>query len=191
MRSLTLITTASSVLAVLVSGTELMPVRLAYNGSASAPIGFYWVDNRSAVKGDYVLIRSPKSIEAISETRRYLSPNVPLVKRIEAAEGDVVCRLNRRILIDGVTVAFALREDKAGRPLPAWLGCVVLSARQIFLLQPHPESFDGRYFGPVDRSLIIGRSIRLRWPWRKDDRKRSIRNCDPQRERGLKWRRAR
>jgi len=169
MRRLTLIATAVSVLALAFSGAGFLPVKLAYNGSASAPTGFYWVDNRSAVKGDYVLIRPPKSVETIIETRHYLPPNVPLIKLIAAAEGDVVCRLDGQILINGMTVAVALSRDRASRPLPVWYGCVVLSARQIFLLQPHPDSFDSRYFAPVDRSLIIGRSIRLRWPWRKDD----------------------
>ena len=167
MRSLTLIATAASVLALAFSVTGFLPVKLAYNGSASAPVGFYWVDGKTATKGDYVLIRSPKAVEKMIEARHYLPPNVPLIKRIVAVEGNVVCRADERILIDGVTVAVALPKDKAGRPLPTRQGCVVLSARQIFLLQPHQESFDGRYFGPVDRSLIIGRAVRLRWPWRK------------------------
>jgi len=169
MRGLALILTAVSVLALAVSCIGMMPVKLAYNGSASAPIGFYWVDGKPAAKGDTVLIRPPNSVKTIIETRHYLPPNVPLIKRIAAAEGDVVCRLDRRVLIDGVTVAVALPKDKDGRPLPVWQGCMALSARQIFLLQPHPGSFDSRYFGPVDRSLIIGRAARLRWPWRKDD----------------------
>ncbi len=169
MRGLTLTMTAVSVLALAVSGTGSMAVKLAYNGSASAPIGFYWVDGKPAEKGDFVLIRPPISIKTMIETRHYLPPNVPLIKRIAAAEGDVVCSLDRQILIDGVTVAIALPQDKAGRPLPAWQGCAVLSARQIFLLQPYPDSFDSRYFGPVDRSLVIGRAVRLRWPWRKKD----------------------
>lgn len=170
MRSLALTATAVSVLVLAVSCAGFLPVKLAYNGSASAPTGFYWVDTRPAEKGDYVLIMPPRSVETIIEPRRYLPSSVPLIKRIAAAEGDVVCRLERQVLINGVSVADALPEDKAGRPLPVWKGCAVLSAQQIFLLQPHPESFDSRYFGPVDRSLVIGRAVRLWWPWRKDDR---------------------
>jgi conjugative transfer signal peptidase TraF len=169
MRGLTLISTAVSVLALAVSGAGFLPVKLAYNGSASAPIGFYWVDDKPVANGDYVLIWMPDSVETLIETRQYLPPIMPLIKRIAAAEGDVVCRLDWQILIDGVTAAVSLSKDKAGRPLPVWQGCVVLSARQIFLLQPHPDSFDSRYFGPVDRSLIIGRAVRLQRPWRKDE----------------------
>lgn len=169
MRGLTLIATAVSTLALAVSSTGSMPVKLAYNGSGSAPIGFYWIDGKPAAKGDYVLIRPPNTVETMIEARHYLPPNVPLIKRIAAAEGDIVCRLDRHILIDGVSVAVALPKDKAGRPLPVWQGCVALSERQIFLLQPHPGSFDSRYFGPVDWALIVGRAVRLTWPSRKDD----------------------
>jgi len=37
-------------------------------------------------------------------------------------------------------------------------------------LQDHPQSFDGRYFGPVDRRLVIGRATMLRLPWRKHEK---------------------
>ncbi|CAN0597380.1 unnamed protein product, partial [Laminaria digitata] len=33
--------------------------------------------------------------------------------------------------------------------------------------QDHPKSFDGRYFGPIDRRLIIGRARLLRFSWWK------------------------
>lgn len=169
MRGLTLISTAVSVLALAVSGAGFLPVKLAYNGSASAPIGFYWVDDKPVANGDYVLIRPPAPVETIIETRNYLPPNAPLIKRVAAVEGDVVCRLERQISINGITVAVALPEDNAGRPMQVWQGCVVISLQQIFLLQPHPHSFDSRYFGPIARSLIIGRAVLLRWPWRKDE----------------------
>ena len=35
--------------------------------------------------------------------------------------------------------------------MPDWHGCHILTEQTVFLLQDHPQSFDGRYFGPVDR----------------------------------------
>ncbi|MBV9079344.1 MAG: S26 family signal peptidase, partial [Methylobacteriaceae bacterium] len=48
---------------------------------------------------------------------------------------------------------------RRGRPLPVWQGCVVLTADQVFLMNPdRPDSLDGRYFGPLGRNTIVGRA---------------------------------
>jgi len=106
----------------------------------------------------------PTSVRNLVKTRHYLPPNVPLIKRIAAATGDVICRIGQRILINGAAIVIARTKDNAGRSLPNWRGCIVLSRRQVLLLLPHPDSFDGRYFGPVDWSLIIGRAVRMQFP---------------------------
>ena len=49
----------------------------------------------------------------------------------------------------GVHVADAMDADTLGREMPAWEGCKVLRADEVFLLNPHPRSIDGRYFGPT------------------------------------------
>ena len=73
------------------------------------------------------------------------------------------------ISVNGSVVASAKRRDGQGREMPDWHGCHILTEQTVFLLQDHPQSFDGRYFGPVDRRLIIGRATRLRMPWRNRD----------------------
>ena len=46
-----------------------------------------------------------------------------------------------------------------GRPLPAWRGCRTLRRGDIFLLNPSaPDSFDGRYFGALPASALLGRA---------------------------------
>ena len=155
------------VLALAAASIAELPTKLVYNGSASVRIGFYWIDEAPVGRGDFVLMDVPERVRSLVETRRYVPPGVPLIKRIVAVGGDEICRRKREILLDGVTVAVARNEDRSGRPLPAWQGCRVLREDQIFVLQPHPDSFDGRYFGPVDRSLVIGRATWLRLPWQK------------------------
>ena len=168
MRIVALSAMTVSVFALAATSVAELPKKLVYNGSASAPIGFYWIDDAPAELGDFVLLDVPERVQDLIETRRYLPPGMPLIKRIVAVEGDdEICRQKREILLDGVTVAVARNEDRLGRPMPAWQGCRVLREDQIFVLQPHPDSFDGRYFGPVDRSLVIGRATRLRFPWQK------------------------
>jgi len=91
----------------------------------------------------------------------------PLVKQIAAVSGDEVCRSNKptgTIAINGKVLAEVFEKDREDRPLPSWEGCMILINGEFFLLQPHPYSFDSRYFGPVSRCDILGvaRSI---WTW--------------------------
>ena len=167
MRRFVLIVAVISVLALGIASAVRLPTKLIFNGSLSAPVGFYWIDDRRAERGDYVLVRTPERVRNLMEERRYLPPDTPLIKRVAGANGDVVCRRNREILIDGVTVTMARNVDGLGRRMPVWTGCHVLQERRVFLLQQHPDSFDSRYFGPVDRSLIVGRATYLRPPWQK------------------------
>lgn len=166
MRRTPLLCAAIPVLALGVVSIVSFPKKLIYNASASAPIGFYWLDERPVKRGDYVLTRVPESARDLIEKRDYLPPDVPLIKHIAGVSGDEICREKGAILINGKAVAVAQTHDGLGRPLPIWQGCWVLSGDEVFLLQDHPRSFDGRYFGPIDRQLIIGRATRLRLPWR-------------------------
>jgi len=76
--------------------------------------------------------------------------------------GDVVCAFGDAISIDGRPIATRLRRDRMGRPLPGWSGCRRLGDGEVFLLMEGvADSFDGRYFGPVPASSIIGRLVPL------------------------------
>ncbi|UJQ94135.1 S26 family signal peptidase [Mariluticola halotolerans] len=144
---------------VLMSATLIeLPKKLVYNGSSSSRIGFYWIDEGPIELGDFVLIYAPENARELIETRHYLPPNVPLIKRVVGIGGDEICRHGRNISVNGIGMGVAKSEDLFGRPLPVWQGCRTLDAGRIFVLNFHPDSFDGRYFGPIDRSLIIGRA---------------------------------
>lgn len=167
MRRIWLLLTAVPVLALAVASLVSLPKKLIYNASASTPIGFYWLDNRPFERGDYVLVRVPDRVRNLVMERRYLPPDVPLLKRVVGMNGDRICRQSDEITVNGSVVASAKRRDVQGREMPVWQGCHILTEHTVFLLQDHPQSFDGRYFGPVDRSLIIGRAMILRFSLRK------------------------
>lgn len=139
-----------------------VPIKLIYNASASATIGFYWIDDEPVTYGDMVLVQLPDRVINLVERRQYLPPNVPLIKRIAAAKGDKICRVGVLLSINNIPVAVAKIKDKQARKLPVWSGCITLGAGSFFLLQEHPNSFDSRYFGPVDRKMIVGRARKLR-----------------------------
>jgi conjugative transfer signal peptidase TraF len=152
-----------TMLSVLATPASLVPTPwLVWNASASAPIGFYWRVAGAPSRGDLVLARAPLWARRLAAERHYLPLNVPVVKRVAAVAGDVVCASGDAISIDGYVVAHRLVSDRMDRPLPQWEGCVALSAGEFFLLMADvPDSFDGRYFGVTERRDIIGRLVPL------------------------------
>ena len=137
--------------------------KLVWNASASAPIGFYWVEPKTEVEpGDLVLAWLPDDARRLAAERRYLPANVPLVKRVAAMAGDRVCSTGRDISINGNIVTRRLLADREGRSMPRWEGCRILKGSEVFLLMARvPDSFDGRYFGPITTDRIIGRLVPL------------------------------
>ena len=164
MRRVVFLAAALPVLALGIASMVSLPKKLLYNGSASAPVGFYWLDDRPFQRGDFVALHVSERIRELVEDRGYLPPDVALIKRVAGGPGDEICRIGPEVRINGVTIAMAQIADGSGREMPVWSGCHVLHGRRVFLLQDHPDSFDSRYFGPVDRRLIIGRATRLRLP---------------------------
>ena len=167
MRCTVLVATVTSVLALAVASAVNLPKKLIYNASESAPVGFYWVDEGAISRDDHVYAHVPERVRKFVVERGYLPPDVPLVKRVVGLNGDRICRVGNEIFLNGAAVATAKERDGLGRQMPRWHGCHILSEQLVFLLQDHPQSFDSRYFGPVDRRLIIGRATPLRLPWRK------------------------
>jgi conjugative transfer signal peptidase TraF len=136
--------------------------RLVWNASASAPIGLYALVGRGAQRGDLALVRTPQFVRDLAAMRGYLPANVPMVKRIAAAGGDLVCANGSSISINTNTVATRRKQDREHRLLPSWSGCRRLAGNEVFLLMARvPDSFDGRYFGPTSRASIIGKLVPL------------------------------
>jgi type IV secretory pathway protease TraF len=132
-----------------IAQTRVNNLRLLWNVTRSVPTGLYSLSIEQPRVGKFAAIRLPGSFP-------YLPGGTVLIKRIAARAGYIVCRLGPIVSINGHPSAIARRADAAGRPLPRWGGCRRLSARQTFVLSPDPDSFDSRYFGPVDRRYVLG-----------------------------------
>ena len=155
----TLATMLIATSAVALSGPAAHP-SLIWNASASVPIGLYRVqpDPRPRVR-EIVVVRPPEDLVWFLAEGGYLPRGVPLLKHVAALGGQRVCRVGAAVSVDGAPLGDALARDHRGRPLPTWSGCVVLTDAQVFLMNPDRlDSLDGRYFGPLDRSTIVGRA---------------------------------
>jgi conjugative transfer signal peptidase TraF len=139
---------------------------LVYNASATAPLGFYSVTRHGTIsRGDLVLARLPDAARRLAADRGYLRPDVPVVTQVAAIAGDIVCADSGIVAINNRVAARTLLTDREGRFLPAWRSCRPLTEGEIFLLNENVvASFDGRYFGPISGSALIGR-LRPLWTW--------------------------
>jgi conjugative transfer signal peptidase TraF len=130
--------------------------RFVWNASASVPAGLYRLASRMPGAGELAIVRLPAGMRAFAAARGYLGAGALLIKPVAAGPGDVVCRRARVVSINGRIVARARYADASGRLLPRWSGCLTLTDGQLFLLAAVPDSFDSRYFGPVDRIHVLG-----------------------------------
>jgi len=162
------ITAALAAFGVGYPGLTPMPIKLIWNASASAPIGFYTIDFDGPFEvTDLVAVDAPEPLATFLEERGYLSKGVPLMKRVLAVSGQTVCRTGLTITVDRVEVGAALVRDRAGRDLPVWQGCRRVHTGEVFLMNwDVRDSLDGRYFGLISTDQIIGRAVPL---WTDED----------------------
>jgi len=137
--------------------------RLIWNATASAPTGLYWVQHPDPLQlGDLALARLPLSVQDFAAQRGYLPRGVPLVKHVAALAGDRVCGDGIVLTRNGLVLALRFARDHLRRPLPLWNGCRTLRASDVLLVNDTvARSFDGRYFGSVDRAAILGTLVPL------------------------------
>lgn len=150
---------------VVIALTDPLP-RVIWNASASAPIGLYRIHpDNDPPTGALVAVTPPEPLARWMSARGYLPEGLPLLKHVAAKAGQRVCRIGDVVSVDARPVANARARDGQGRPLPVWQGCRTLRAGELLLLNPaHPDSLDGRYFGPLPASTVIGRATLLHLP---------------------------
>lgn len=135
------------------------------NSTRSIPPGLYWTSSEQVKKGAYVLFCPPRrSVFDEARNRGYIGPGpCPggygyMMKKILATEHDVVSVTNEGVRINGTFLPHSMprKTDGMGRPLPHYrIRNHVLDDTELMLMSDvSGKSFDGRYFGPVDRSQI-------------------------------------
>jgi conjugative transfer signal peptidase TraF len=114
-------------------------------------------------KGDLVTVTPPPSpIFELAKERGYFNvgyiPARHLMKRLAAAGGDRVTIDSEGVEVNGIRLANSAPRnfDGAGWPLqPYALKDYVLGPNEVLLMSDYnPESFDSRYFGPLNAESI-------------------------------------
>ena len=155
------ILTALAAVAALVSTIGGATPRYIWNASNSVPIGLYRVAPAGKLSvTELVAVQPPDPLAAFLDLNDYLPYGVPMLKRIVALPGQVVCRTGLIITVDNLEMGQARARDHRNRPLPAWQGCRIIGEGDVFVMNWQSEhSLDGRYFGPLPASAVIGRVV--------------------------------
>lgn len=134
---------------------------LIWNRTGSAPKGLYRLSGDAFTPGRWVAVSAESEAAKWAASHGFVGDEWPLIKQIAALPGAEICRENLDIFIDGKPIAKALPRDAGGRDMPAWSGCFVLREDELFLLNTHPRSLDGRYFGATKREDVDGVAVLL------------------------------
>jgi len=164
---------SSLVLLLLLSALHFAGAR--FNPSKSVAVGLYWKVNKPIEKGAYVLVCPPDTnIFKLARARGYLGAGFcpghysGMMKWIAASAGDEIHISPQGIVINGAFLAYSrpLAQDPGGRPLPQLkLSHYRLAENELLLMgDASSTSFDGRYFGLVDRAQVKG-VVRPVWTW--------------------------
>ena len=157
-----LLTTVASV-GMAYAATVPTSLKLIWNVSASVPVGLYSLHPADALEiTDLVAVMPPPPLAAFLIARGYIGEGTPLLKRVMGLPGQDVCRLGNAITVDRLPLGEALPRDRLGRDLPVWQGCRRIAPGHLFLMNPDvSDSLDGRYFGPISSTSVIGRAMPL------------------------------
>jgi conjugative transfer signal peptidase TraF len=136
------------------------------NTTPSIPVGVYRLTYEPIVKGMYVLFCPPPDpVFDMAKARGYLGAGFcpggygHLMKKILAVKDDVVAIGINGVQVNGqlLPLSVPIKADGAGRPLPGYEASWILGSAEVLVMSDSNRgSFDGRYFGSIQRSQIEG-----------------------------------
>jgi conjugative transfer signal peptidase TraF len=148
---------------VLLAGVVLAVRKAPYylNLSDSEPWGIYQLtpfDGR-LIAGELVFMEVPDQARPYVYGRGWLPEGALLLKNIGAVPGDKVIVDDHHIAVNGRYIGPISMQDHEGKPLPRLRGFLKIQSGLFLPISNRiPNSFDGRYFGPVPLRLILGKA---------------------------------
>lgn len=148
---------AAAVSALALGGAFAARPVLLFNITPSEPTGLYVETPDRPADGRLIALEVPSAAFPYADGRLGYLRHTTLLKAVAAGPGDEVCTQTGRLRINGRDRAPIASRDGLGATLPRWMGCRRLAANELFVFSDRvPNSFDSRYFGPVDRSAVVG-----------------------------------
>jgi conjugative transfer signal peptidase TraF len=131
------------------------------NYSASEPVGFYYKTQFDGClqKGELVFLEVPRQARPYLWGRGWMRPGELLLKNVGAIAGDQILITTTAIYINEKYIGPIRKRDSQNRPLPVLRGNFEIEPGNFLPIATNrPNSFDGRYFGPVSQCLIRGKA---------------------------------
>ena len=153
------------VLSFIVIGAAFFTTGIRINTSGSIPVGIYRTTDGPVEKGDFVLFcPQPDPVFDMAKDRGYLAGGLCpggygyMMKDVAGTAGDIIAVDDAGVSVNGILLprSTPLQADPAGRPLPRFRADSRRLGRSEVLLMSGicGLSFDGRYFGPINRLQI-------------------------------------
>jgi conjugative transfer signal peptidase TraF len=134
------------------------------NTTPSYPVGIYQKFDREPRMGDLALFcPADNEVTFLAHERQYFGAGFCpgnygyLIKKILAAKMDRAEFTDAGVLVNGIFISNSRPRtvDKAGRPLPQLRGAYVLGDGEVLMMSDYnADSWDGRYFGLIDKQQI-------------------------------------
>lgn len=134
---------------------------LTYQVSTSMPKGFYFIrPAHHLYRGEVVVFKPPTRMQRLLLKHHWAPESGVLMKHVMAVPGDQVCYRSKSLWINNQRTAPIYHFYAPGKRLPQYHFCEKLKPDQYLLISTKvKESFDSRYFGPINRKKIIGEAI--------------------------------
>lgn len=131
--------------------------------SSSMPRGLYFVMPANNIhRGDVVIFKPPREARVFLLKKHWVPKNGLLMKTVFAMSGDFICKKNHAIWINHKRICFVFNDYAPYKKLLDTRFCGMLKNGQYLLMSTRVKrSFDGRYFGPVNKSVIVGVAKKL------------------------------
>ena len=154
-----------SLISVIVIGAICFAAGIRINTSESIPMGIYRTSDEPVKKGDFVLFCPPPGfVFDMAKERGYIAGGLCpggygyMMKDVAGTSGDIISFHDDGVHVNGVLLPKSrpLTADQAGRTLPHFqTDSYTLGRSEILLMSDACGlSFDGRYFGPINRLQI-------------------------------------
>ena len=136
---------------------------LSYQVSSSMPKGWYL--QRPIVhlqRGDWIFLTPPHFARDYLHKNHWLPDSGILLKSLQGMPGDWVCQEPPHLWINQKIRATLLSRDVHQQPIVKRPFCRRLHANEYLVLGiSDSRSYDGRYFGPIDRAQIQSSALPL------------------------------
>ncbi|OGT06770.1 MAG: hypothetical protein A2103_05810 [Gammaproteobacteria bacterium GWF2_41_13] len=131
--------------------------------SASMPKGIYFIGPAKNIhRGDVVIFKPPLTIDKFLIKQQWVPKSGILLKTVMAVPGDDVCKKNHWVWVDQKKIAYVFEHYRPNKRLPNIPFCGKLKSNQYLLMSVlNNKSFDGRYFGILNRAAIMGRAYQI------------------------------